>query len=207
MHLRVPHGLDERERAPERVLVLARETDDDVGREVEVVERLELCAVLGRRVTPPHCTQHAVVAGLQRDVQVRTRHRRLAERGYELVGQVVDLDRREPESLDAGDPAGLTEEEREPVARLAVAEAAEIHAREDDLAVALPDPATNLGEHGLRSPAACPTTHERDHTEGAREGAAVLDLDERARPFQPWAGLHAPDRAHVTGDRLRCLLA
>src|SRR5215472_7264285 len=109
------------------------------------------------------------------------RHRRcVAKGGDEPVVDVVDLNRAEAQPPQPGDGADLAYETREPVAGLAVAEAAEVDAGEDDLAVALGDPLLHLAEHRVGAAAAGGAAHERDHAEAAREGAAVLDLDERA---------------------------
>ena len=72
-------------------------------------------------------------------MQVRRDGRRLAQRRDELVVDVVDLDRREAQAREPRRRAGLAHEARQVVARLAVAEAAEVDAGEDDLAVALLD--------------------------------------------------------------------
>ena len=65
-------------------LVLCREADDHVAGEVEVGERLEPAQELVDGVAAPHRAQHAVVARLQRNVQVRRHGRRLAQRRDEL---------------------------------------------------------------------------------------------------------------------------
>ena len=88
----------------------------------------------------------------------------------------------------------------------AVAEAAEIDAGEDDLAVALCDALADLAEDGLGAAAARCAANERDDAERARERAAVLDLDERPDPVEPRVRLHAGDRTHVAGDGLDGLL-
>ena len=89
----------------------------------------------------------------------------------------------------------------------AIAEAAEVDAGEHDLAVALRRPPPDLAEHGLGRAAAGGAAHERDDAERAREGAAVLDLDERAHALEPVVRLHAADRPHVGGDGVGDLLA
>ena len=101
VHLRQPGGANRLEGALERGVVLRREADDHVGGEVEVAERLELAQVRLDRVAARHRLEDAVVAGLERHVQVRADDRRLAQRGDEVVVDVVDLDRGEAEPLDA----------------------------------------------------------------------------------------------------------
>ena len=61
---------------------------------------------------------------------------------------------------------------------------------------------------GLPRHAGCESlAHERDHTERARERAAVLDLHECACPLEASVGLHAPDRTHRSRDGLGNVLA
>src|SRR5690242_13346344 len=121
-------------------------------------------------------------------------HRRLAKRADELVVDMVDLDRGEAEPREAGRGSGVAHEAREVVPGGAIAIAAEVDAREDNLTVSLVDSAVDLGEHGRGRPAARGTAHERDHAERAGERAAVLDLDERADPVEARVGLDAADR-------------
>ena len=124
VHFCEPRLDDDAQRVRERALVLGRKADDHVGREVEVVERLEAAQVRRGRVAASHRAQHAVVAGLQRHVQVARDRRRFAERRHEVVVDVVDLDRREPQALEARGLADLADEPRQRVAGLAVAKAA-----------------------------------------------------------------------------------
>src|SRR5918996_5516023 len=207
VHLRHPRALDDAERVLERGLVLAREADDDVARQVEVAERLELREELGGGVAPAHRAQHGVVTRLKWDVQMPGHRLGLAERGDELRCHVVDLDRRKPQARDARQLPRLAHETRERVAGLAVAEAAEVDAGEDYLGMTLCDPAADLGEYGAGAAAAGSPADERDDAERARERAAVLDLHERPRPVEPRVGLDAADRAHVAGHGRGHLLA
>ena len=71
-------------------------------RQVEVVERLEPAQIRRGRVAARHRAQDAVVARLQRDVQVPRDGRRLAQRGDELAVDVVDLDRGEAQAREPG---------------------------------------------------------------------------------------------------------
>src|SRR3954454_23490422 len=50
-------------------VVFSRGTGDHVGRQVEIGERLYAAQVRGAVVAPPHRAQHAILAGLQRNVQ------------------------------------------------------------------------------------------------------------------------------------------
>ena len=150
VHLRQARLRDDAQRVLERGLVLGREADDDVAREVEVVaQRLEPAEVRGGGVAAAHRAQDAVVARLERHVQVAARGRRLAQRADELVVDVVDLDRGEAQPLEPGRRARLADEPRQAVAGGAVAVAAEVDPGEDDLAVALRDAAADLAEHGF----------------------------------------------------------
>ena len=84
-------------------LVLGGEADDHVARQVELLlQRRQPPQVRGDRVAPAHRTQHAVVARLQRDVQMAAHRRRLAQRRDQRVVDVVDLDRREAQALEPG---------------------------------------------------------------------------------------------------------
>ena len=155
VHLRQARLRDDVQRVPERALVLGREADDDVAREVEVVlQRLEPAEVGGDGVAAAHRAQHRVIAGLERDMQVTARDRRLTERADELVVDVVDLDRGEAQPLEPGGRACLSDEPREAKAGGAVAVAAEVDPGEDDLAVALRNAAADLAEHGFGRAAA-----------------------------------------------------
>src|SRR5206468_1558087 len=125
VHLRRPRGGDDVERFAKRALVLRRKADDHVGREVEVLaERSDTVQIRPGGVATCHVAKNAVVAGLQRNVQVPTDGRRLAQGAHELVSHVVDLDRREPQARDSWDCPGFTDEPREPIAVVAVAVAA-----------------------------------------------------------------------------------
>ena len=206
MHLRQPRGAHGLERALEGCVVLGREADDHIGREVEVGERLQLAEVGLDRVAPRHCAQNGVVAGLERHVQVRADDRRLVQGRDEVVVDVVDLDRREPQALDALDRAGGADQAGQRHPGGAVAEATEVDAREDDLTMALGDAPADLSEHRVGAAAAGGAADERDHAERTRERAAVLDLHERAHAVEPRVRLHAADRADIAGDRLDGLL-
>ena len=95
VHLGDAGGLDEPKRVRERGLVLGRKPDDDVGRQVEVGEWLEPAQVGLRGVAAAHRAQHAVVARLERHMQVAGHERSLTEGAHQLGVDVVDLDRRQ----------------------------------------------------------------------------------------------------------------
>ena len=208
MHLRQPRTLDRAQRRFERGVVLGREADDHVARQVELArDRLEPAEVRVDRVPPAHRVEHAVVARLQRHVEVLAHGRRLAQGGNQLVVDVIDLDRAETQPLEPRRLPRLAHEPRQVVARRAVAEAAKVDAGQDDLAVSLLDSAPDLVQNRARAAAARGAAHEWDDAEVARERAAVLDLHERAHAVDPRVGLDAADRADVTRDERRSLLA
>ena len=206
MHLRHTRGSEHTARLLEGLLVLGRKADDHVGRQVEVRERLESPEVGRGRVAPTHGAQHAVVARLQRNVQVPGDGRRLPQRSHELVAHVVDLDRRQAQTLQTRRRADLAHEPRQRVAALTIAEAAEVDAREHDLPMALLDPSADLPQDRAGAAASRRPAHERDHAELAREAATVLDADKSADAVEPRIGLNASDRADVARDERRSLL-
>jgi hypothetical protein len=94
VHLRDAGSLDRPHGRRERHLVLGWEANDHIAREVELCrQRLEPAEIRVDRVATLHRPQHAVIARLQGDVQVLAHRRRLAQRRYESVVHVVDLDR------------------------------------------------------------------------------------------------------------------
>src|SRR6476661_7970883 len=140
-------------------------------------------------------------------MQVTARGLRLEQRVNEILVDVIDLDRGEAQALEPRRRARLPDEPREAIAGGAVAVAAEVDPREDDLAVALANAAADLPEHGLGRAAARGASHQRDDAETAAERAAVLDLDEGANAIETRIRLHTADRADVARDELRRLLA
>src|SRR5581483_8894871 len=119
---------------------------------------------------------------------------------------MVDLDRAQPKTLEPRRRAGLAYEPREVVLRRTVAEAPQVDARQDDLTMALLDPARNFAQHGCSAPTPRAAADERDHAEVARERATVLDLHEGADALEARVGANAADRADVAGDERRSLL-
>src|SRR5438552_11040974 len=110
--------------------------------------------------------------------------RGLAQSRDELAVDVVDLDRRQPQAVEAGHRPHFAHEPRELVPGFAVAVAAEVDPGEDDLTMTLVDAPTDLGEHCCRRAAPRGSADERDDTEVAREAAAVLDLHECPHPVE-----------------------
>src|SRR5918911_1328141 len=102
-------------------------------------------------------------------MQMASDGRRFVKRADEVVVDVVHLDRREPETLQAGHLAGLADQARQAIPGGSVPKATEIDPRQDDLAVSLLDTASNLAEHGFGGAAAAPAPDERNHAEIAGE--------------------------------------
>ncbi len=95
------------ERALEVGVGLAREPDDDVGRDREVGNRgpgrAQPFEVARRGVAAVHARQRVVAARLQRQVQVLAHVRALGHRRDRLGAQILGVRRREADALDAVD--------------------------------------------------------------------------------------------------------
>jgi len=86
VHLRDSRSLDRAQRRRERGVVLGGEAHDHVARQVELVgEWREPAQVRVDAVTAAHRLQHAVVARLERHVEMTARRRRLANRGDQRI--------------------------------------------------------------------------------------------------------------------------
>src|SRR5439155_17930758 len=103
--------------------------------------------------------------------------------------------------------AGLADESSEVAPRLAIAVAAQVDARQDDLAMALRHTTFDLVEDRRRRTAARFPTDQRDDAEVARETATILDLHECPHTIESRVGLHAADGANIAGDGGRRVLA
>ena len=200
---------DEVERAAPRVVVLGREADDHVAVDRDARDRVADAAdgrgVVGREVAAAHPPKDAVVAGLERQVEMRHRPRRaVGPDAEQLVVDVLRLDRREAEPLDrrlVEDPSNEAGQ-RQGRAGVGAAEAAlrpaavvrpDVDPGQDDLAMARAQRASDVEQHGLRGEAPLRAARRRDDAVGAEERAAVLDLHERPRPL---------DRGPAVGDPL-----
>src|SRR5262249_37593767 len=109
--------------------------------------------------------------------------------------------RGESQPLDARQGSRLADQARERVSGLAISEAAEVDSREHELAMALGDPPADLRENRPGTTAPRAPADERNDAEGTREGAAVLDLHERAHALESRLAANAADRADVSRDR------
>ena len=153
MDLRDSGRVDAIECPLERLFVLAREADDHVAREIEVGERSESAQKRGRVVAPAHCPQDAVVARLQRDVEVLPDDRRLAQSLDEVPVDVVDLDRRQPQPCQPGDLTHGANEAGQRAGGLAVPVAAEVDPGQHDFSMALLDALPDLPQDRRGAPA------------------------------------------------------
>ena len=102
--MRQPAFVDEIERAREHRLGLGREAGDDVAAEHDVgPQPPHLIAErdrVGAQVPPLHALEDEIVAGLQRQMQMRHQPRVVGE-GVEQVAVGLDrIDRREPQPLE-----------------------------------------------------------------------------------------------------------
>src|SRR6185436_17743067 len=139
--------------------------------------------------------------------QMTPDRRRLPQGGGELLADVVDLDRGESQACQPRRRAGLAHEPRQAVAGLAIPVTAQVDPGQHHLAMPLLDAAPDLVQHRLGSPAARGAAHLRDDAEVAREATAVLHLHEGSDAVEPRLGADTAERADVSRDRFRGLLA
>ena len=190
--------LDEAQRALEGVVVLAREAGDEIRADGGGGEQLaDHRQPLGgeRRVVPPaHARQHAVVARLQRHVEMRADRRRRGHPPHQRLAHLVRIDRGQ---ADAREPALLDQRVDQPdeIERRVeiVSPAAEMDAGEDHLAEAARGEGVELGENRARRQAPAAPAGERHDAERAEQVAAFLDLQEGARLAVERAGTEGLD--------------
>ncbi len=128
-----------------------------------------------------HRTQHAVVAGLHRHVQVRTDLGRVRERIEQRVADVDHLDARQPHALDARDARDGDHQLAELEPLFGVAIVADADPGHHHLGLTVGDSLCGLTEDRARRPRASAAAHGRDDAVGAVAVTAILDLDEAAR--------------------------
>ena len=138
-------------------------------------------------------------------MEVRHRARRAVGPDPEqLVVDVLRLDRRQSQPFDARlveETANKASQRQcragvraaEPPLRPAAVVGPDVDPGQDDLAMARAQRASHVRDHRLRGEAPLRPTSLRNDAVGAEERAAVLDLDERARPL---------DRGPPVGDSL-----
>ena len=178
---------DDAQRVRERALVLGREADDDVGGEVEVGQIARAGAGTSRRCSggPSRAARRRRPTAAARGDGARRSASRAARRRARRSTWLISIDERRRRARP-GRLAGRADEPRERVARVAVAEAAEVDAREHDLACGPARRAAGSRASTASARAAArAAADERDHAEVAREAAAVLDLHERANALEP----------------------
>ena len=160
--------------------------------------------VVGRQVAPAHPPEHAVVAGLERQVDVRQRPRRaVGPDAEQLVVDVLRLDRGEPDPLDRRSRRGSAGRGRRASGPSGCGSRGSPRSDQPPSYVPTLIPVrtisrwpaasarADVGEHDLRGEAPLRAAGRRDDAVGAEERAAVLDLDERPGPL---------DRRPAVGD-------
>ena len=190
MQMREPAFLDQIERAGEHGLGLGRKTGDDVAAEHHVgPQPAHLSAErdgVGAQVPALHALQDEIVAGLQREMQVRHQPRVGRERVEQVGIGLHRIDRGEPQPLELRHVfQDLLHQRAEPGrARKILAVAGEIDAGEHDLAIAARAQRAHLRHHLAHRHRTRIAAAIRDDAEGAAVVAAVLHLHEGARvPF------------------------
>ncbi len=178
--------------------------------------------VVRGQVPAAHAPEDAVVARLQRQVEMRQRARRALDPGREqVVVDVLGLDRAQPDPLDVrlGEDPAHEAREGEGGSRVRAAMAAlrpaavvgpDVDPGEDDLAVARDQGPPDVRQHRVRRQRPLGAAGLRDDAVGAVERAAVLDLDEGSRALDRRAivgdpvdrGCHARQRRQRPGRRL-----
>ena len=183
----VLRGVDDFERAGEVVVGLAREPDDDVGGDREVVDGVargrEPREVPLGGVAAVHARQRAVTPRLQRQVQVLAHRRALGHRRDGLGTEVFRVRRREADAAQAVDRIERAQEVGELRAVLPGAEIAPVRvdvlAEQRDLAHAVGDELLDLVHDVTHAPADLGATHDGHDAERARVVAPHLDGDPR----------------------------
>ncbi len=176
-------GFDERDGVLERCVGLGGEAGDEVGAEGSVGPRaahsLDQRQRIGRRVAAFHALQDEVVAGLQRQVQVRAEPRLASQPGQQGRVDLGGVDRGEPQARQLGD---FVEDAAHQFAQLrragqVRAPAGEVDAGQHHLGIAGAGEAAHFVHHPLGGDRARVPAPERDDAEGAAVVAAILDFD------------------------------
>ena len=148
---------------------------------------------IGPGVAPLHALEDHVVAGLQRQVQVRHQPRLLGDGGDEVLVGLHLVDGGEAQALELRHLAQDVPHElaRGHVARQTGAVVGDVDAGEHDLGVAGLHQPAHLGHHLARRHRARRPAAEGDDAEGAAVVAAVLHLDVGARALLPKPSMKA----------------
>ncbi len=178
--------VDQRERVCEHRVAFGRETGDQVrpDRDVRTVrpQPLDDPNRVGAGMPPLHPLEHHVVAGLERQVDVRHDPRLARDKIEQPVVDLDRIERRQPQPLELRDMAqdSLDQRGERRRARQVGAIAGQVDAGQHDFAVTGIDQRRDPVDHragGHRPAVAAPM---RDHAEGAAMVAAILDLDKGA---------------------------
>ena len=99
MQMRQPAFRDEIERAPEHIFGLGRETGDQIGAEHRVRPQPPHCVAerdgVGAQMPPLHALEDEIVAGLQRQMQMRHQPRVGRQRIEQIAVGLDGIDRRQ----------------------------------------------------------------------------------------------------------------
>ena len=184
--MRQPAFVHQIERAREHLLGLGREAGDDVGAEHHVgpqpPHRVAERDGVGARMPPLHALEDQVVAGLQRQMQMRHQPRLVGERVEQIAVGLDRIDRGQPQPLKLRHVLeDLLHQRAEPRrARQVRAVAGDVDAGEHDLAIAALDQPAHLRHHLAHRHRARIAAAEGNDAEGAAVVAAVLHLHEGA---------------------------
>src|SRR5690606_35633926 len=103
------------QRLLEILLRLARKADDEIARHCDVgpggADLLDAAQIVRRRVPPVHGLEHAIGAGLHRQVQIRHELRQVAMGGDQVVVHVARMARRVAQAIK---PRNLCQPEKKP---------------------------------------------------------------------------------------------
>ena len=157
---------------------------DEVGGDAHVrhrrAQRAHALQVLGGGVAAVHGREHAVGAGLRRQVHVLAHARQLRDGAHQLVGEVLGVrgheahaargpGRRPGRAAAPGSPAPPPR----PARRRSSAVGVDVLAEQGDLADAVGGEVAHLGHHGLRLAAALGPAHVGHDAVRAEVGAAA----------------------------------
>ena len=177
--------LDDLERLLEVLLGLAREADDDVGRQREVRDRgAELVhepQVALAAVGAPHRLEDAGRARLQRQVRVLADRVALRHRGDHVAAEVLRMRAREADALDALDGVDGAQELGEVGPEIA-AVGIDVLPEQRDLADALACQPRDLAQDLTGAPADLAAAHRRHDAVRADRVAAHRDLHPGLEP-------------------------
>ncbi len=178
--------LDQRQRVGEHGPALGRESRDEVGAERDARPQAARAAARGERVGAAvparHALQHEVVAGLDREMEMRHEARLLAHQTPEIVVDLHRIERGEAQPLERRhqyqQPAHELPQARPP--RQIGAEAGDVDAGQHDLAMAERHQRARLLDDVADRHRAVVAAPLRDDAEGAAVVAALLHLDDGA---------------------------